>query len=257
MSTATLEGKHAIVTGGGKGIGAAVVHALSAQGARVSILGRDTSALAEKAKQIGATAFVHECDVADESSIKSAFAACFDHFGDPYILVNNAGQAEAAGFAEMPRELWDRMLAVNLTGTFLCTQQVIAKMTAARAGRIVNIASVAGLKGFSKVAAYCASKHGVVGLTRALAQETAKLGVTVNAVCPGYTDTEMTHRGIRDLQSSLGKTEAEAKAMLLRNNPRGTFITPEEVAAAVIFLCSPEAAAITGLALPVSGGEVT
>lgn len=257
MSTATLKGKHAIVTGGGKGIGAAVVHALSAQGARVSILGRDSSALAQQAKKIGATAFVHECDVADESSIASAFAACFHHFGDPYILVNNAGQAEAAGFAEMKRDLWDRMIAVNLTGTFLCTQQVIAKMTAARGGRIVNIASVAGLKGFSKVAAYCASKHGVVGLTRALAQETAKLGVTVNAVCPGYTDTEMTHRGIVDLQSSLGKTEAEAKAMLLRNNPRGTFITPEEVAAVVIFLCSPEAAAITGLALPVSGGEVT
>ncbi|MEO6120278.1 MAG: SDR family NAD(P)-dependent oxidoreductase [Terriglobales bacterium] len=252
-----LPGKHALVTGGGKGIGASIAHALAAQGARVSILGRDASALSEQAKKIGANAFAHECDVADEKSVTAAFAACFKHFGDPYILVNNAGQAEAVGFAEMPRELWDRMIAVNLTGAFLCTQQVIGKMTAARGGRIVNIASTAGLKGYSKITAYCASKHGVIGLTRALAQETVKLGITVNAVCPGYTDTEMTQRGIKNLQASLGKSEAEAKAMLLRTNPRGTLITPEEVAGAVMYLCSPEAASITGLALPISGGEVT
>ena len=253
----SLQGKHAIVTGGGKGIGAAIAQALAAQGARVSILGRDASALADQAKKLGTDAFAHECDVADEGSVKAAFSACFKQFGDPYILVNNAGQAEAADFAEMPRALWNRMIAVNLTGTYLCTQQVIAKMTAAHSGRIVNIASTAGLKGYAKIAAYCASKHGVIGLTRALAQETVKLGITVNAVCPGYTDTEMAQRGIKNLQALMGKSEAEAKAMLLRTNPRGTLITPEEVAAAVMFLCSPEAASITGLALPVSGGEVT
>ena len=253
--SATLKGKHAIVTGGGKGIGAAVAQALAAQGANVSLLGRGPQPLAAQAKKLGAHAFAHPCDVTSESSIAKAFAACFQHFGDPYILVNNAGQAEAAGLAEMSRELWDRMIAVNLTGTFLCTQQVIGKMTAARAGRIVNVASTAGLKGYAKISAYCASKHGVVGFTRALAQETVKLGITVNAVCPGYTDTEMVQRGIQNLQSALGKSAEEAKQMLLRGNPRGTFITPEEVAAAVVWLCSPEASALTGLAIPIAAGE--
>ncbi len=257
MTSGTLQGKHAIVTGGGKGIGAAIAQALAAQGAKVSIMGRDQEAIDAQAKKLGANAFAHQCDVTSDASVAAAFAACFKHFGDPYILVNNAGQAEAAGFAEMSRKLWDRIIAVNLTGTFLCTHQVIGKMTAARSGRIVNIASTAALKGYSKISAYCASKHGVLGLTRALAQETAKLGITVNAVCPGYTDTEMAQRGIENLQKSLGKTEAEAKQMLLRANPRGTFITPEEVAAAVVFLCSPEASDITGIALPIAAGEVT
>lgn len=256
MSSAKLQGKHAVVTGGGKGIGAAIAHALVAEGATVSILGRDQKALDTQIRKLGANAFAHECDITKDASIAKAFAACFRHFGDPYILVNNAGQAEAAGFAEMTRELWDRMIAVNLTGTFLCTQQVIGKMTAARSGRIVNIASTAALKGYSKISAYCASKHGVLGLTRALAQETVKLGITVNAVCPGYTDTEMVQRGIKNLQMSMGKSAEEAKQMLLRGNPRGTFITPEEVAAAVVYLCSPEASAITGVALPIAAGEV-
>ncbi|HUS19444.1 MAG TPA: SDR family oxidoreductase, partial [Terriglobales bacterium] len=199
----TLQGKHAIVTGGGKGIGAAIAAALVAQGARVSILGRDRKSLEVQAKKLGGSNVVHagECDVTNDDSIAHAFAGCFARFGDPYILINNAGQAEAAGFTEMSRELWDRMLAVNLTGTFLCTQQVVGKMAAAKSGRIVNVASTAGLKGYSKISAYCASKHGVVGLTRALAQETVKLGITVNAVCPGYTDTEMVQRGIQNLQA--------------------------------------------------------
>ena len=252
--SAALQGRHAIVTGGAKGIGAAIAQAFADQGAKVSILGRDAKALERIAKSLGA--FAYQCDVTHPGSIEHAFAACFARFGDPYILINNAGQAEAAGFAEMSRELWDRMIAVNLTGTFLCSQQVIARMTAARAGRIVNIASTAGLKGYSKIAAYCAAKHGVVGLTRALAQETAKLGITVNAVCPGYTDTEMVQRGIQNLQTALGKSAEEAKQMLLRGNPRGTFITPEEVAATVLWLCSSEASAITGAAIPIAAGEV-
>lgn len=253
--SAALQGRHAIVTGGGKGIGAAIARALADQGAKVSILGRDAKSLERHAQSLGG--FACQCDVSHSESVARAFAASFARFGDPYILVNNAGQAEAAGFAEMPRELWDRMLAVNLTGTFLCSQQVIGKMTAARNGRIVNVASTAGLKGYSKISAYCASKHGVVGLTRALAQETVKLGITVNAVCPGYTDTEMVQRGIQNLQTALGKSAEEAKQMLLRGNPRGTFITPEEVAAVVVWLCSPEASALTGLALPIAAGEVT
>lgn len=252
----TLQGKHAIVTGGGKGIGAAIATALAGQGARVSILGRDQKALDAQSSRLGVESFAHLCDVADELSVKKAFAACFERFGDPYILVNNAGQAESASFATMSRAVWDQMIAVNLTGTFLCSQQVIGRMTAARRGRIVNIASTAALRGYSQISAYCASKHGVMGLTRALAQETAKLGITVNAVCPGYTDTEMAQRGIQNLQTALGKTEEEAKQMLLRGIPRNTFITPEEVAAAVLWLCSPNASAITGSAIPVAGGEV-
>jgi len=252
--SAMLQGKHAIVTGGGKGIGAAIARALADQGANVSILGRDAKSLEALSQRLGA--FAYQCDVARVNSVETAFAACFQRFGDPYILVNNAGQAEAADFATMPRELWDRMLAVNLTGTFLCSQQVIGRMMAAKAGRIVNIASTSGLKGYAKIAAYCASKHGVIGLTRSLAQEVVKLGITVNAVCPGYTDTDMAQRGIASLQQNLGKSAEEAKAMLLRTNPRGTFITPEEVAAAVVFLCSPAASAITGAAIPVAAGEV-
>lgn len=252
--SALLQGKHAIVTGGGKGIGSAIAQALVDQGAKVSILGRDTKALERQAKSLGA--FAYQCDVTHSGSIEQAFAACFAHFGDPYILVNNAGQAEAAGFADMSRALWDRMIAVNLTGTYLCSQQVIGRMTAARAGRIVNVASTAGLKGYSRISAYCASKHGVVGLTRALAQETVKVGITVNAVCPGYTDTEMVQRGIQGLQTAMGKSAEEAKQMLLRGNPRGTFITPAEVAATVVWLCSPEASAITGAAIPIAAGEV-
>lgn len=252
--SAMLQGRHAIVTGGGKGIGAAIAHALADQGAKVSILGRDAKPLETLAQRLGA--FAYQCDVARANSVETAFAACFKRFGDPYILVNNAGQAEAADFATMPREIWDRMLAVNLTGTFLCSQQVIGRMMAAKSGRIVNIASTSGLKGYAKITAYCASKHGVVGLTRSLAQEVVKLGITVNAVCPGYTDTEMAQRGIASLQQNLGKSVEEAKAMLLRTNPRGTFITPEEVAAAVVFLCSPAASAITGAAIPVAAGEV-
>lgn len=257
--TGFLRGRHAIITGGGKGIGAAIATALAGKGADLTLLGRDRKALeshgAKLAERFQVRVQSLECDVADAKSIERAFSAAIEKFGVPFILVNNAGQAEAASFVDNSREMWDRTLAVNLTGTALCSQQVVAGMMKAGSGRIINIASTAALKGYTKMAAYCASKHGVVGLTRALALETVKFGVTVNAVCPGYTETDMAKRAIENVKAALGKSDDEARKILLRQNPRGTFIQPEEVADEVLRLCAPEAAEITGQAIPIAGGE--
>jgi NAD(P)-dependent dehydrogenase (short-subunit alcohol dehydrogenase family) len=255
-----LAGQLAIVTGGGRGIGAAIAEALAAAGARVAILGRDQAELEARALAIGRDHGVEAkfavCDVADEASVAHAFGRIRETMGDARILVNNAGQSAGVAFTETTRETWDRMIAVNLTGTFLCTQRVLPGMLKAGAGRIVNVASTAGLKGYSHTAAYCAAKHGVVGLTRALAMETAKQGITVNAVCPGYTDTGMAAAAIRNLVDA-GRTEDEARRAITRVMPIGRLIRPEEVASAVVWLCSPDAAAVTGQAIPVAGGEVT
>jgi NAD(P)-dependent dehydrogenase (short-subunit alcohol dehydrogenase family) len=196
------------------------------------------------------------CDVSQPHSVVQAFAAARDHFGTPYVLVNNAGQGASHAFGETTLETWQRMLDVNLTGTFLCTQQVLPEMLAAGTGRIINIASTAGLKGYSHVAAYCAAKHGVVGLTRALAVETAKKGVTVNAICPAYTDTDLATQATETLVATRGISPDEARQMLVRSIPLGRLIEPDEVASAVDWLCSPLATAITGQAIAVAGGEV-
>jgi NAD(P)-dependent dehydrogenase (short-subunit alcohol dehydrogenase family) len=172
------------------------------------------------------------------------------------VLVNNAGTAESAMAEDTTRAVWDRMLSVNLTGTYLCSMQVLPAMLDAGKGRIVNVASTAGLRGYKTMSAYCAAKHGVIGYTRALAQETAKRGITVNAVCPGYTDTELTDGAVANLVEAFGKSPDEARAMLVRIIPRGVMTSPAEVAEAVAWLCAPASAAVTGIALPIAGGEV-
>lgn len=256
-----LTHKHAIVTGGGRGIGAAIAGELARLGASVSILGRDADALERCAAEIAAEHRVRVlpvvCDVTDEASIDAAFARAAESLGDPYVLVNNAGQAEAAPLMEMERGLWDRLMAVNLTGPYLCVRAVLPGMIAAEAGRIINVASTAALRGYGRLTAYCASKHGLLGFTRSLAHEVAAQGITVNAVCPGYTeDTRMVRQAIDALMRTRHVTEEEATQMMLRISPRRAFVRPVEVANAVAWLCSPDATAITGQAIAVAGGEV-
>jgi NAD(P)-dependent dehydrogenase (short-subunit alcohol dehydrogenase family) len=255
-----LEGRHAVVTGGSRGIGAAVARALAARGATLTLMSRSMDELKKQAEMLrsesNASVRAFVCDVSDNTSIRNAFAQATEVNGAVNVLVNNAGAAEGAPIAKMTREIWDRMIAVNLTSTYACAMEVIPAMLSARSGRIVNIASTAGLRGYKTMTAYCAAKHGVVGFTRALALETAKHGVTVNAVCPGYTDTDLTDSSVENLAGVFKVSEEEARAMLVRTIPRGSLITPAEVADAVAWLCAPEASAVTGIALPIAGGEV-
>ena len=255
-----LEGQHAVVTGASRGIGAAIAAALARRGANLTLMSRSVDEMERKAELIridcGATVTVVECDVTDDMSVRAAFKGAIESHGTIRVLINNAGAAVGAPFSRMTREIWDRMIAVNLTSIYACTAEVIPGMLAAKQGRIVNIASTAGLRGYKTMTAYCAAKHGVVGFTRALALETAKHGITVNAVCPGYTDTKLTAGSVANLAEVFKTTADEARAMLVRTIPRGSLIKPEEVASAVSWLCSPESSAVTGIALPIAGGEV-
>lgn len=257
FTKAKLDEHHAVVTGGGRGIGAAISTLLTQRGAKVTIMGRDQAVLERHRATLGDNATAISCDVSDPASITEAFRQARERFGDPRILVNNAGQAKSEKFHRTTTELWHQMISVNLTSTFLCTREVLPAMLERQEGRIVNIASTAGVQGASRMSAYAAAKHGVVGLTRSLALETAKFGITVNAVCPGYTDTDMTEQGIRELMTAKKISHDEARGMITRVIPRGRLTTPQEVASAVVWLCSAEASAITGQAIVVSGGEVT
>jgi 3-hydroxybutyrate dehydrogenase len=255
-----LAGRHAIITGGGRGIGAAIAAELARYGASITVMGRDSAQLDLLAgglrDEFGIEIGGVPCDVTRADDVVAAFDRAHSERGGAYILVNNAGQSAGSPFLDKSRELWDHMLAVNLTGAFLCTQQVLRGMLDADAGRIINIASTSGLKGYRNISAYCASKHGLVGMTRALAIETARTGVTINAVCPAYTDTDMAERAVHHIMRDLDRSEEQARAAIARTIPRGRLITPEEVAAAVAWLCSPGASGVTGVALPVAGGEI-
>lgn len=260
-SDPVLRGRHAVVTGGGRGLGATLAARLAASGADVTLMGRTRADLDEHAAALSRTAGVRSravmCDVSRAPHVRDAFADAVNALGPVDILINNAGQSEAAWCQDMSIESWDRVMAVNLTGTFLCIQQVLPAMIAAASGRIVNVASIAGLKGFGRVASYVASKHGVVGLTRAVAVETAKSGITVNAVCPGYTeDTGMFLVAVENVIEATGKSVEDARALLAKHSPRGSLVTPEEVAGVVLWLCSPDASAITGQAIAVAAGEI-
>jgi NAD(P)-dependent dehydrogenase (short-subunit alcohol dehydrogenase family) len=248
----TLHGKHAIVTGASRGIGLAVAHSLAAQGARVTLMARDEAALAAAARAIGGEAGWQPLDVTAPDSVAAAFARA----GGADILVNNAGQAASAPFGRTDDALWGRMLDANLTGAYRCIGAALPAMLDAGWGRIVNVASTAGLTGYRYVAAYCAAKHGLVGLTRALALEVAARGVTVNAVCPGFTDTDIVRDAIANIVRMTGRTADEARAELAAGNPQGRLVRPDEVAHAVTWLCMPGAAALNGQAVAVAGGEV-
>lgn len=245
-------GKHAVVTGGGSGIGAAIAASLANAGATVTIMGRDDDKLRRVAEKIGAAR--ERADVTDRAEVRSAFVSAVRANGNVEILVNNAGAAEAVPFHKMQDDLWDRTIAVNLTGVYNCTREVTDSMLAAGSGRVINIASTAARTGFAYVAAYCAAKHGVLGLTRSLALEFAKKGITVNAVCPGYTRTDMVENALDKIITMTGRTREQALEDVIASNPQGRLIEPEEVAQAVIWLC--EQNSVTGQAIAVDGGEV-
>ncbi|MCY6381324.1 SDR family NAD(P)-dependent oxidoreductase [Hoeflea prorocentri] len=252
---AKLSGKHAVVTGGGSGVGAAIALALAEKGATVTVSGRRREALdavAGSADRISA----RTCDVTDPDSVASLFSALREEHGGVNIVIANAGAAEASPFAKLEVEEWRRTIDVNLTGAFLTLHGGLAAMEGKDWGRMISIASVAGLRGYPYVAHYCAAKHGVIGLTRSLAMEIATSGITVNAICPGYTETPMLTRALENVMDKTGMERADAEKALLRTNPMGRFIQPEEVARTVLWLCGPDSGAITGQAISVSGGEV-
>ena len=251
-----LLGQHAVVTGGGSGIGAAVALELARLGADLTLIGRRPEALAAQARAIheatSAACATLPLDVTDAGAVPAALA----RLAAPAILVNNAGGAESAPYSRTGIDLLERMLAVNLKGAFLCTQSLLPAMLRAAYGRVVNIASTAGLIGYPYVSAYVAAKHALVGLTRALALETATTGVTVNAVCPGFTDTDLVARSVATIVAKTGRSPEAARAELAKTNPMGRLVTPQEVASAAAYLCLPGAGAITGQAIVVAGGEV-
>jgi 3-hydroxybutyrate dehydrogenase len=252
---ASLGGHHAVVTGGGRGIGRAIAAALTGAGAAVTVLGRGEAALAETVAEGRASGYAI-ADVTDQRALEDGLKRATAERGAIDILIANAGGAESAPFAKADADQFRRMFELNVMGVVHAIRAVLGDMVARRFGRIVVVASVAGLKGYAYVSAYCAAKHAAVGLVRALAQETAKSGVTVNAVCPGYTDTDLVRDSLANIAAKTGRSREAALADLLADEPLGRLISPEEVAAAVLFLCSREAAAVTGTTLAISGGEL-
>jgi len=246
--------RHALVTGGGSGVGRAVALALAGAGLDVTICGRRAAQLAAVSAE-STRIVAHPADVTDEASVAALYETAEAARGPFDIVVANAGMAVSAPAAKTSLADWKRTLDVNLTGAFLAVRPALAGMLRKKSGRIVFVASTAGLKGYAYVAPYVAAKHGVIGLMRALAAETAKTGVTMNAVCPGFVETDMLEGAVENIVLRTGRSTEEARAILLATNPQGRFIEPGEVAATVLWLCGEDARSVTGQAISVSGGE--
>jgi NAD(P)-dependent dehydrogenase (short-subunit alcohol dehydrogenase family) len=248
-------GRHAFVTGGGSGIGLAVAGALAGAGWRVTLAGRNTERLQTAARGL-VGAHVQAADVTKPEAVKIALRSAAEALGPVALLVNNAGGVASAPFEKTTLDAWRYAIDLNLMGVVHCSQAVLPAMKAGGWGRIVNVASTAGLVGYRYVSAYVAAKHAVVGLTKALALEVAKSGVTVNAVCPGFTDTDIVSSAVKTISKASNRSEAEALSTFTATNPQGRLVRPDEVATAVVWLASDEASAVNGIALPVAGGEV-
>lgn len=251
-----LNGKTALITGGGRGIGRAIALAFAREGARIAVAARTAEQVERVASEIGGDAIALVCDVSDPEGVKRMFSDMRERFGDADIMVNNAGVAESATLVNTTDELWHRHLSINLSGTFYCTRAALPAMLKNGWGRVINIASIAGKIGAPYIAAYSASKHGVLGLTRSIAMEVATTGITVNAICPGYVDTEMVSRGIDQITKKTGRTAEEALDHLKQMSPQNRLVTPEEVAAVALLLASDEGRGINGQGINVDGGTV-
>jgi NAD(P)-dependent dehydrogenase (short-subunit alcohol dehydrogenase family) len=246
--------KCALITGGGSGVGAVMANMLADAGVKVVVSGRRADMLADVARHDNITAIT--ADVTDEASVRAMFARMVDEVGAPDLVIANAGMADSAPIGKTSRDLWQRTMDVNLTGTFLTFREGLAVMDKAKPGRLISIASTAGLKGYAYVMAYCAAKHGVVGLIKGMAAELANKPITVNAVCPGFMETPMLEKSVENIVAKTGMSTDDARASLAKINPQNRFIQPEEVADTVMWLCSPNAASITGQTISLSGGEV-